>query len=888
LFARLGGPARVTVVSAPAGSGKTVLLRSWMAEAGMPGRAAWVAAGREERDPSRFWLSVAGALRQTGPGAGLVRPVSPAPDLDGWALVEGLLDDLAPLADRVWLVIDDVHELGPDSLRQLELLVMRAPAGLRFVLAARHDLRLGLHRLRLEGGLAEIRADHLRFTLDEAGELFAAAEVKLDEQSLAMLHERTEGWAAGLRLAALSLAGHPDPGRFAAGFSGTERTVAEYLLAEVLDRQTDRVRRLLLRTSVLERVNGELADLLTGDEGAERVLLDLEAAGAFVVSLDAQRSWFRYHPLFAGLLRLELRRAEPGAVAGLHAAAAGWLAGHGLVVEAVRHAQAARDWELAARLLAGHWPVLHLDGQTATVHELLAGFPAEIRAIDAELATVAAADELARGSLEAAERYLDLAGRQAGSVPAGRGEYARLLLGVVRLLADRQRGNLLAVAAEARELQAMAEVADAAQPGLGADLSTLALISLGSTEFWATASPDAERYLERGIALARQSGRPYLEFTGLAYMATHEFYHSFAGAAERGRQAVELAERHGWTDDPAVGVACMQVGLVLAWQGQSDEAESWIERAERTLTADTQPVAVLAIRYIRGTLELTRHHYDAALTALEAGEPLARRVGGQHYFAARTRAMLVHCLVRLGQLERAGQFLAGLGEQDRERGEIRVAAAVLRLAQGDPQAALAVLAPAQADPVAEDYWGFWLARADMVEALARDALGDPDAADAAVERALDLAERSGDLTPFLLYPAAALLERHARHRTAHAALVAEIRSQLARPEKYGGTGSLPVRRASPGRVISSRLTAPLLEPLSVSEIRVLRYLPTNLSTPEIARELSVSPNTVKTHVRHLYAKFGTHHRAEAVELARSRGLLAPASTRARAAGSAPP
>ena len=263
LFGRLGGPARVTVVSAPAGSGKTVLLRSWIAGAGLAGRVAWVAAGREERDPQRFWLSVLGALRQTGPGAGLVRAVSAAPDVDGWALAEGLLSDLAPLVGPVWLVVDDVHELGPEALRQLELVVMRAPTGLRFVLAARHDVRLGLHRLRLEGGLAELRAGDLTFTVAEAGELFIAAGVALDERALAVLHERTEGWAAGLRLAALSLAGHPDPGRFAAEFSGTERTVAEYLLAEVLDRQSEPVRRLLLRTSHLgagQRGAGGAAD----------------------------------------------------------------------------------------------------------------------------------------------------------------------------------------------------------------------------------------------------------------------------------------------------------------------------------------------------------------------------------------------------------------------------------------------------------------------------------------------------------------------------------------------------------------------------------------------------------------------------------------------------
>ncbi len=274
-----------------------MLLRSWISQAGLAERAGWVAVGRDERDPQRFWLSVLAALRGTTPGSALVQALTAAPDLDGWAITERLLKDLSPLADRLWLVIDDVHELGPEALRQLELLIMRAPDGLRFVLATRHDVRLGVHRLRLEGELAEIRTDDLRFSLAEARELFAAAGVELPEPALVMLHERTEGWAAGLRLAALSLAGHPDPERFAAEFSGTERTVAEYLLAEVLERQSDQVRRLLLRTSVLERVNGELADLLTGDQGGERALQDLEQANAFVVSLDPGRTWFRYHQM---------------------------------------------------------------------------------------------------------------------------------------------------------------------------------------------------------------------------------------------------------------------------------------------------------------------------------------------------------------------------------------------------------------------------------------------------------------------------------------------------------------------------------------------------------------------------------------------------------------
>ena len=377
LFGRLAEAERVVQMSAPAGSGKTVLMRSWIAEAGLATRAAWVSVNSEQRDPRRFWISVADALRGTAPGSALVRPLTVAPDLDGWAVVERLLKDLAPLEDRLWLVIDDAYLLGSgEVLPQLELLVLRAPQKLRFVLATRHDLRLGLHRLRLEGDLTEICAADLRFSLAEARALFAAAAVELPQEALARLHERCEGWAAGLRLAALSLAGHPDPERFAAEFSGTDRTVAEFLLAEVLDRQSEEVRRLLLRTSVLERVSGPLADVLTGSSGGERILQDLEQANAFVVSLDAGRTWFRYHQLFADLLQLELRRTEPNEQAALHGAAAEWLAEHGHPVEAVRQARAAGDWGTAARLLSDHWLDLYLAGRGATLVESAGHVPA--------------------------------------------------------------------------------------------------------------------------------------------------------------------------------------------------------------------------------------------------------------------------------------------------------------------------------------------------------------------------------------------------------------------------------------------------------------------------------------------------------------------------------
>ena len=868
LFERLAASARVTVLSAPAGSGKTVLLRSWIGEAGLTDRAAWISVGRDDRDPQWFWLSALDALRQTVPGSGLVGDFTAAPDLDGWAVIERLLDDLAKLEDRVWLVVDDVHELGPaEALRQLEMLLRRAPEQLRFVLATRHDVRLGLHRLRQKGELTEIRAADLRFSPVEARTLFGTAGVVLSESALSALYERTEGWAAGLRLAALSLAGHPDPERFAAEFTGSERTVAEYLLAEVLERQPEEVRRLLLRASLLERVNGELADLLTGASGGERVLRQLEEANAFVVSVDAARTWFRYHRLFADLLQLELRRTAPDEAVALHLAAARWLAGRGYPVQAIRHAQAARDWRLAAQLLVDQWPGLYLSGQSATVHALLARFPAKARAADAELAVLGAADELAQGSLEAAELYLSLAERQIASLSGGRRGQAAVLLGVVRLLLARQSGDRVAVIQEARRLAALTAAPDAARPRLGEELRALTLINLGISEFWADRFEDADPHLVGGIALAHRIGRPFLELSGRAYQATIEMVRSsYALAAGHGLQAVELAERHGWTDEPATCNAYLVLGSMLAWQGRFAEAEGWVERAERAVRAEADPGVALGVSYVRGLLELARGQDADAIAALRAAERLAEPLAAPHLLVPRARALLMHALVRLGDPERAEHVLAGLGGRERGRGHVRIATARLRLAQSDPRAATAALSPVLDGSVSVSRSN-WLAHAFLLQALAEQALGEPTAAGRALERALDLAAPDKVLVAFALCTARpdehvpGLLKRHSRPDSAHAALIAEILSLL--------SGQPPGHESLEG-------PAPrLAEPLSKGEIRVLRYLPTHLSALEIARELSLSVNTVRTHMRHVSGKLGAHGRSEAVARARTLGLLAP-------------
>jgi LuxR family maltose regulon positive regulatory protein len=263
--------------------------------------------------------------------------------------------------------------------------------------------------------------------------------------------------------------------------------------------------------------------------------------------------------MFADLLQLELRRTAPGEVTALHQPAARWLAGHGYPVQAVRHAQAARDWDLAARLLADHWPDLYLGGQAAIALELLAGFPLGVRAADAQLAAVAAVAELAHGSLDAVGHYLSLAERAMTSVPDARRAQAQLLLGIAHLLVARQRADLPAVAEQARLLPAIAE-SSAAQPGLGEDLRALALIGLDGADIWTDRFEETVRHVERGVALAHRIGRPYLEFTGLANLAAVEVFRSFAGAADGSRQAIGLAEQHGWTDEHAAGLAYMTLG----------------------------------------------------------------------------------------------------------------------------------------------------------------------------------------------------------------------------------------------------------------------------------------------------------------------------------------
>ena len=802
------------------------------------------------------------ALADTVDGELGIKRIKPTPNFRGEAVVEQLLSDLALLDDPLVLVIDDLHELhAAESLTWLELFLAHMPPRLRLVLGTRQEPELGLHRLRLANRLVEVRASDLCFSQDETRALLEASDIRLSDEAVAHLHERTEGWVAGLRLAAISLAGHPEPERFVREFCGSERTVAGYLLAEVLDRQPEEVRDLLLRTSILDRVSGPLADFLTGSSGSERVLQALEDANAFVTSLDVARSWFRYHHLFADLLRLELRRADPASMKVLHRKAAGWHEEHGYPVEAIRHAERAEDWQHAARLLADSYLALLIDGRIPAVRDLLGAFPPEASAADAELALASAATLITEAALEEVPAYIDLGRQLADSVPDERRPRFDIHLATFTLALARRRGDLDVV----RKAMASMEAALAAQPATERDLSdalrAIALQELGIAELWSSHFEQARRDLEQAVTLERRAGLPFLQVSSLGHLgiACPWTGSSLAVGLERSEEAIRIAAEHGWMDDPVVGTSLATGALALLWLGRFDEVERWLARARRAMRPDGEPGTELLVHEIQGVLRLVQGQAEEALACFREAERMQTLLAGEHAFAVATKARLLQAQAGIGDITAARAALADASAEERNASNMRIAEAVICLAEEDAEQAVDVLAPVIEGSAPALHRPSAIAEAAVLDALARDALGDARAAEDSLERALDLAESDGIILPFALAPVASLLERHPRHRTSHSTLLSEITDLL--------SGSW-TPRGEP---------EPLREELSEAELRVVRYLPSNLKAPEIAAELVVSPNTVRTHMRHIYSKLDAHSRREAVDRARELGLISSGS-----------
>jgi LuxR family maltose regulon positive regulatory protein len=847
---------KVTVISAPAGSGKTCLLRAWTAGRDRRYRVAEVQVRRDQRDAQQFWLAMLAAVREAS-GARSPEPLAATPGFDGHAMVDRVLSELEEHHVTTFLVIDDLHELtSPAALAQLSQLLGNLPANAHAIVATRRDLPLQLHQLRLAGELAELRSADLRFTERETRELLTASGVALSDAGVTLLHQRTEGWAAGLRLAAISLAGRRDPERFVTEFSGSSRTVSEYLIAEMLERQPAEVQQLLVRTSLLDRVNGELGDLLTGRPGSERILLDLEDANAFVVSLDPGRTWFRYHHLFADLLRLELRRTLPAQVPALHRLAADWLLQHGEVVDAIRHTQAAGDWSAAARLLADHSFSLTLDGQAQTIKTLLTAFPPGALTEGPDLSLARATTDLAQGRLDEAAAHLTVAETSMTSMAPERKHRIDVAIAALKLSLARQRGHLAEVIDQVGFLASPISGDSDKDIALTNDLRAVALMNLGIAEAWALANTDSERHLQEGADLARTIGRPYLEVACLAQLAFASKIETFATARRRCQEAIALAEHYGWGAEPIIAPALVNLAGVLLWTGEFDEADRWLQRASRALETDTAPGIRLLLHIGNGMLLSCRPRLQEALAEFTAAEHLQSKLDGPHALENHATGWKIATQARLGLRDEARSSLLALDDERANAGEIRNAQAVACLMDGTPGRALDHLKPVL-DGTAPVIGYVTVVESWVLAALAHRDLGDQRAANTAVESALALSENDRIVLPFAMTGSLELLEATPRHQTTHAALLTDILDAVR------GSSIAPRTESSQSKI----------QQLSPSELRVLRFLPTNLSRMEIASELSVSVNTVNTHVRNIYAKLGAQDRSSAVQRARELRLL---------------
>ena len=849
---------RVTVISAPPGSGKTTLVRAWADRPTNPHRVTFVSVDRDEQDAAHFWNAILDAIRIPASAIDPETQTAGSAGVDGGQAAERVLSTFAEQVEPVVLIIDDLHELkSADALAQLERWLVTAPSSARVVLSSRRDPPIRLHQLRLAGEVAEIRASDLRFTERETRELLDVSGIALSDDGAAALCQRTEGWAAGLRLAVISLGGHADPERFVADFSGGNKAVGEYLLAEMLERQPSDVQAMLLRTSIVDRVNGELADLLAGRSGSEQMLLELEETNAFVVSLDAERTWFRYHQLLMDFLRLEVRRTLGDELGDLHRRAAQWFSDHGRVVEAVRHTLAAGEWPDAARLVADQSFRWVLEGQAGTIREVLEAFPEGASADHPDLALAHAAAECNDGRMEEAAAQLALAESHVLSSPPARRRHLTVAIASLRLALARRSGQFSEVIEQVNLLDASI-AGDSSEPiTMSSELRAVALLNLGVVETWSRRFDDAERHLSEGAALARTLGRPYLEVACRAHQGFPSKTVSLAAARERGRQAVALAERYGLGDQPILAPALGALAFWAIWMGEFDEGESALRRAWEVAEPQTDPAAAMLLQMVTGQLHAARGQHHAALKAFAAGAQAQSQLTGVHALATPIVGWLASTQARLGMADEARQTLNGFDAEPGRTGFIDNARAMICIAEGDPAAALEILRGVP-DITPRGGPEFTLVETHLLAGIAHLNQGDRSAATVAAEAALATAEPDRLVFPFAMTEAADLLDVLRRHETAHGALLADIRDLL---------------RGAPASSIERELV-PQAEELSPSELRVLRYLPTNLTRPEIARELYVSVNTVNTHIRNIYSKLGARDRSSAVEHARALRLLA--------------
>jgi LuxR family maltose regulon positive regulatory protein len=572
-----GRDGKLTLLNAPAGFGKTTLLAQWCASPSEERAFAWVSLDEGDNDPVRFWTCAIDALDGLEPGTGArareaLRASSAA--LQDAALPL-LLNDLAKLARPIVLVLDDYHLIHDAHVHSsIEFLLRHLPEDVHLAIATRSDPPLPLGRLRARGEMTELRAADLRLSGGEAaGLLHAALGVELDRDDVARLVSRTEGWAAGLYLAALSLRGRADTAELIGSFAGDDRHIVDYLSTEILAGQPPEIRAFLLRTAVLRRLCGPLCDAVTGGRDSAAVLERIERDNLFLVPLDTTREWYRYHHLFGELLRHELRRSHPDWAVTLHRRAHEWHRAEGAIPDAIEHAAAAGDFDDAAELIAGNWNDYFNRGHLETVDSWLAALPREMVDGDPRLALARAWLALDHGRVEEADRWIATA---EASLGPGRGETwgpaVRADAAVLRSTHSFKVGDLGKAREAARDVLALD--ADAPFPEF------VAHCMLGVTSYWRGASADAARSLEHALRLAERDRNELGQSYALGYLALARTELGSAGEAESlADRAIGLSDAGGFVEHFVPMVGHLARGRLQERGGQLEPAEVALRRA---------------------------------------------------------------------------------------------------------------------------------------------------------------------------------------------------------------------------------------------------------------------------------------------------------------------
>lgn len=858
LYARLGAGAGspLTAVLAPAGWGKTLLLCSWLSVQPPSGRVGWLSLDAGDNDPVRFWTYLLAALREAcqmppdHPLSALSRPPNAGDqDLDGFIAL--LVNALGTLDDPVTLILDDIHEVSsPETVRGLGFLLRHAPGQLHVVVAGRSLPDLPVERMRLAGGVTEIRTDDLAFTEMEVADLFTAAQVSISGAQSARLRDRAEGWPAGIRLAEMSLQGAHDPSSVIEEFSGDLSLVADYLMSEVLGHLDPDLSDFLMRTSIVDQLTGDLAHRLGGRLDAASVLERMERANAFIVS-QGKRPWYRYHQLFREMLLHKLERELPQEVTNLHRTAADWFAANDRPVDAARHAIAGGDWETLRKAIRAAWLQLFLDGELATLRHLLADIPSKIVQNDAELSVIRAAMYLALGERARADEDMRRSQQLADHLKGPAADSFAVAMAMVTLDRARLAGDVKTARSSAAELLE-GDRGSKARP----DVQALAQLNLGVTEYFNGDRRAAERCLRDGLAWARSSGRDYVALGCLSQLTIVLTAQNRPKEAVRvAQEAIQLAERRGWSETLPMAVGTWHaLGWIHYLWGELDQADRYLDRAEEAVRSDDSG-SHGSIRMVQGLVSSLRNDKVGALALLDAAaEDLASSLSS-FIFAPYVHAERIRILISMGQHQRAHRLLEALGPRAQQPAHVAIAWAELQVAQGELTAAVETLAPA-ASCESAGFLDQWL-QAQVLSAVVLDAAGQRQAASRWMLQALSLGEPEGYKQPFLQFGEAArvLVARHVAERPEHRQYAADLLARFSRLE-----------------MVDERTEA-ADETLTDREVEVLGCLADMMTTPEIAVELFVSVNTVKAHLKHIYTKLDVSSRRQAVARGRDLGLL---------------